>query len=181
MSYWAIPENIQPPWTSLNWVPEYYRISKNYSSSFCRIPNLADSRFWEIPEFCKTLNGFYVIPVKIHKNLGKSMDFQSCSQSIFYRISNVVSGVCVDIFWNVPFSPTRLAAQFLFHGHLGGRGERVVLDISLVIKTPISKHTRFSRVTVYPHCPLIKNFHVMVSSCFSDYVNKTPGIVRLLP
>ena len=28
------------------------------------------------------------------------MDFQSCSLRIFYRISNVVHGGCVDIFWN---------------------------------------------------------------------------------
>ena len=48
------------------------------SSSFCRIPNLADSKSKGIPEFCKILNGFRGIPVKIHKILGKFMDFQSC-------------------------------------------------------------------------------------------------------
>ena len=29
------------------------------------------------------------------------MDFQSYSLSISYRISNVVHGGCVDIFWNI--------------------------------------------------------------------------------
>ena len=71
-------------------------------SSCCRIPNVADSKYWGIPEFCKTLNDFRGIPVKIHKILGKVMDFQSTSLSTFDRISNVVHGVCVDIFWNSP-------------------------------------------------------------------------------
>ena len=34
------------------------------------------------------------------------MDFQSYSLSISYRISNVVHGVCVDIFWNSPSDDT---------------------------------------------------------------------------
>ena len=46
----------------------------------------------EFQEFCKTLNGFRRIPVKIHKIFGHFMDFQSFSSSIFYRISNVVHG-----------------------------------------------------------------------------------------
>ena len=53
------------------------------------IPNLADSRSWGNSRIFKTFNGFCGIPVKIHKILGKFMDFQSCSPSIFYRISNV--------------------------------------------------------------------------------------------
>ena len=43
------------------------RISKDDSSRFCRILNLADSRYWGISEFCKTFNDFHGIPVKIHK------------------------------------------------------------------------------------------------------------------
>ena len=64
--------------------------------------NLADSKYRGIPEFCKTFNDFRGIPVKIHKILGKFMDFQSSLLSIFYRISNVVHGWCVNIFWNSP-------------------------------------------------------------------------------
>ena len=93
----------QPPlWTTLNWVLKNFRISKNDSSSFCRIPNLAGCKSWGIPEFCNTLNGFRGNPVKVHKILGKFMKFQSCSPSIFCRISNVVHWGCVDIFWNSP-------------------------------------------------------------------------------
>ena len=79
-----------PLWTTLNWVLKNFGISKNGSSSFCRIPNLAGSKSWRIPEFCSTLNGCRGIPVKIQKILGKFMDFQSCSPSTFYRIFNVV-------------------------------------------------------------------------------------------
>ena len=96
---WAIPENIQPPPPRIS---KDFRISKNDNSSFCRIPNVADSKYWGIPEFCKTLNDFRGIPVKNSQNLGKFMDFQSTLLSIFYRISNVVHGGCVDIFWNSP-------------------------------------------------------------------------------
>ena len=46
-----------------------------------------------IPEFYEILNGSRGIP-------GEVYGFQSCEPSIFYRISNVVHGVCVDIFWN---------------------------------------------------------------------------------
>ena len=79
-----------PPWTTLNWVPKFLRISKKDSGSLCRIPNRADSNSWGIPEFCKILNGFPGIPVKIHKILGKFLESQSGSPSIYYRISNVV-------------------------------------------------------------------------------------------
>ena len=86
----------------MNWVPGNFRISKKDSSSLCRIPNLAESKSLGIPEFCKTLNGFAGIPIKIHKILGKFMEFQSDSPSIYYRITNVVDQGCVDIFWNTP-------------------------------------------------------------------------------
>ena len=52
--HWAIPENIHtppPPWTTLNWVPKNFRISKNDNCSLCRIPEPADSKSWGIPEF----------------------------------------------------------------------------------------------------------------------------------
>ena len=80
------------PSTTLNWVPKNFRISKKDSSNLCRIPNSGDSSSWEIPESCKILNGFSGIPVKIHKILGKFVEFQSGSPNIFYRISNVVHG-----------------------------------------------------------------------------------------
>ena len=92
------PHPSPPLWTILNWVLKNFRISKNDSGSFCRIPNLTGSKSWGIPEFCNTSNGFRGIPVKIHKIWRKFMDFQSCSLNIFYRISNVVHGVCVGIF-----------------------------------------------------------------------------------
>ena len=91
---------------TLNWVLNIFRISKNDSNNIYRIPNLADSQSWGIPEFWETLNGFCGIPVKIQKNLGKFMDFQSCSQSISHKISKVVhggGGGHVDIFCNSPF------------------------------------------------------------------------------
>ena len=97
-----------PPWMTLNWVLKNFRIFKNDSGSFCRIPNLADFKYWGIPEFCKTLNDFREIP----KILGKFMDFQSSSLSIFYRISNDVHGRCVDIFWNTPLLLRNLAHMF---------------------------------------------------------------------
>ena len=37
-------------------------------------------------------------------------------------------------------------------------------------------NTKLSRILVFPHCPLIKNFHVMVSAYFFDYINTKPGI-----
>ena len=33
-----------PPWTTLNWVPKNFRISKNDNCSLCRIPEPADSK-----------------------------------------------------------------------------------------------------------------------------------------
>ena len=96
-------QKISPPlWTTLNWVPKTFRISKKYNRSLCRIPNPADSKSWGIPEFRKTLNGFSGIPVKINKILEIFMEFQSDSPSIYYRISNVVHWGYVDIFWNSP-------------------------------------------------------------------------------
>ena len=89
-------------WTTLNWVPKNFRISKRDSNSLCRIPNTADSKSWVIPEFCEILNGFARIPIKIHKILGKFMEFQSGSPSTYCRIFSVVHGTGVDIFWNSP-------------------------------------------------------------------------------
>ena len=63
----------------------------------------SDSKSYGIPGFCKSLNGFRGIQVKIHKIWGKFMDFQSCSTSIFYRISmSSMGGGGVDIFWDSP-------------------------------------------------------------------------------
>ena len=76
-------------------------------SSLCRISIPTDSKFWGIPDFCKTLNGFPWILVKIHKILGKFIEFQPGSLSIYHRISSVVHVGCVDIFWNTPLSPRK--------------------------------------------------------------------------
>ena len=83
-----------PPslWRTLKWVTKNFRISKKNNSSFCKIPNPADSKSWGILEFCKTLNGSPGTAVKIHKSLGKFMDFQAGSPFIHCRISNVVHG-----------------------------------------------------------------------------------------
>ena len=86
-----------PLWKTLNWIPRNFRISKKGNCSFCRIPEPADSKSWGVPEFCKNLNGFPGIPVKIYKIGWKFEDFRSYSLSISYRISNVVHG-CVWIF-----------------------------------------------------------------------------------
>ena len=37
-----------------------------------------------------------------------------------------------------------------------------------------------SRILVFPHCPLIKNFHVMGASFFFDYMNTKPGICHTI-
>ena len=78
-----------------------YKFQKDWSI-LCRIPNPADSKSWGFPEFWKILNGVGGIPIKIHKIQGEFMEFQSGSPSIYCRISNVVHGVCVDIFWTSP-------------------------------------------------------------------------------
>ena len=92
---WAIPEiSTTPLWTTLNWVFKNFTTSKNDSSSFSRIPNPADCKSWGIPYF-----------EWFSWNSGQnSQNFQSCSPSIFYRISNVVHRGCEDIFWNSPLS-----------------------------------------------------------------------------
>ena len=100
---WAIPEISTPPlWTTLNWVPKIPGFPRRTVAVYAGFQTLLDSKSWGIPEFCKILNGFAGIPIKIHKMLGKYMEFQSGSLSIYYRISNVVHGGCVDIFWNSP-------------------------------------------------------------------------------
>ena len=79
---WAIPANIPlRPWTTLNWVPKNFRICKKDSSSLCRIPNPADSKYLGIPEFCKTLNEFPGIPVKIPKIWGNSWNSSRADQA----------------------------------------------------------------------------------------------------
>ena len=93
--HWAVPENMPPPpllWTTRNWVPKNFRISKKDSSSLCMIPNPADSKSWRIPEFSKILYGFAGILIKIHKIFGKFVEFQSGSPSIYYKIFSVVHG-----------------------------------------------------------------------------------------
>ena len=52
-----------------------------------------------------------------------------------------------------------------------------MLDISLVTKF---LNTRISRILVFCHCPLITNFHVMVSLCFFDYINTKSGIYHTI-
>ena len=89
----AIPENIHLPLVDdTELVLKNFRISRMDNSNFCRIPNPADLKSWGIPEFCKSLNGFCGIPVKILKILGGTMDFQSGWPSIYCRISDVVHG-----------------------------------------------------------------------------------------
>ena len=86
----SIPHSPPPPppfvWTTLNWVPKDFKISKKDNSSFRRTTKPADSKSWGIPEI-----------------LEKFMDFQSGSLSIYYRISSVVhwgGGGGGVIFWN---------------------------------------------------------------------------------
>ena len=81
-----------PPPYGRHWVPRNFSISKRISSSLWRIPNPADSKSLGILEFCKVLNGFAGIPIKIHKIAGKFVEFQSVLPSIYYRISNVIHG-----------------------------------------------------------------------------------------
>ena len=52
-----------------------------------------------------------------------------------------------------------------------------MLDISLVTEV---LNTRISRILVFCHCPLITNFHVMVSLCFFDYINTKSGIYHTI-
>ena len=90
--YTSAPPPPPPPWTTLNWVPKNFRISKKDNSSFCRIANPADSKPQIISEFCKTWKGFVEFRFKLVKIWRTLMDFQSGSLSIHYRISNVVWG-----------------------------------------------------------------------------------------
>ena len=83
-----------------NWVLKNFRISKNDSSSFCRISNLADSKSWGIPEFCNTLNGFRGIPVKIHKIWRKIYGFPVMLTKHLLQDFQCRPWGCVDIFWN---------------------------------------------------------------------------------
>ena len=128
-SLYRIPN---PADTTLNQVPRNFRISKKDNSSLYRIPNPAESKSLGIPEFYKILNGFAGIPIKIHKILGKFMEFQSSSPSIYYRISNVVhgGGVC-GYFLKYPthytaFSVTVCKAIFTYLDP-GENGENMLL------------------------------------------------------
>ena len=90
-------------WTTLNWVPKNFRISKKDNSSFLKFQSLL-IQILRNSRLTQKLHGFPRIPVKIYKILQKFVDFQSNSLSISYRISNVVHGRCVDIFWNSPLT-----------------------------------------------------------------------------
>ena len=65
-----------------------------------------------------------------------------------------------------PFPWTSLEGDCL--GHFFSHKKRQFLSI------------RLSRILVFPHCPLIKNFHVMVSPCFFNYINTKPGICHTI-
>ena len=62
-------QKISTPLYGRHW-NEYFKISKNDNSSFCRIPNLADSEHWGIPEFCKT-EWFWCNSGQNSQNLGE--------------------------------------------------------------------------------------------------------------
>ena len=81
-------------WTILNWVPKNFRISKKGTSILCRIPNPADSKSWEIPEFWKILNGFAGIPIKIHKILGNSWNSSQVHRAFItgFPMSSMLGG-----------------------------------------------------------------------------------------
>ena len=99
--HWAIPENIHPPWTTLNSAPKNFRISKKDNCSFGRIPEPADSKSWGIPEFRKTLNGFPGIPVKIYKILGKGpvklIQRVKIAQSFLQSVSNLFHFIILSL------------------------------------------------------------------------------------
>ena len=59
---------------------------------FAGFQSLLIQNLEEFQNFCKSLNGFPGIPVKIKKKFGEIGDFQSYWPSISYRISNVVHG-----------------------------------------------------------------------------------------
>ena len=73
---------------------------------FIQDSNPADSESWGIPEFCKILNGFPGISVKIHNIFGKFLQFQSAHQVFItgFPMSSM-GGRGVDIFWNSPIEP----------------------------------------------------------------------------
>ena len=103
-THWAIPENIHTPLMDDNELgtqkfQDFQERQQQFMHEFkpCRFKFLGNSRFYKI------LNGFPGIPVKTDKILEKFMEFQSGSPSIYCRISNVIHGGCMDIFWNSPF------------------------------------------------------------------------------
>ena len=81
-----------PLWTTLNWVIKTFRISKNDSSSFCRIPNLTGSKSWGIPEFY--FEWFSWNSVKNSQNFGKIHGFPVMLTKHFLQDSSM-GGVLV--------------------------------------------------------------------------------------
>ena len=61
-----------PLWTTLNWVLKNFRISKNDNSRFCRIPNLAHSKYWEFQNFTRLWMIFVKFRWKFQKFWGNS-------------------------------------------------------------------------------------------------------------
>ena len=116
---------------TLNWVFKTFRICKNESSSF---PNHADSTYRGIPEFFITLNDVSGIPFKIHKILEKFVDFQACSLSIFYRISNVVHGEFSEIAQYISIRQTERTLRERFGEH------RRNLTNKLTNKSGVAEH-----------------------------------------
>ena len=91
-----------PRWTTQNWVPRNFRISKKDNCSFCRIPEPADSKPGGIPEFRKNLNGFPEIPAKIYKILGEICGFPVILTEHFLQDFRCRPWWGGDIFWNSP-------------------------------------------------------------------------------
>ena len=90
-----------PQWTTVNWVPKNFRISKKDNCSFCKIPEPPDSKSWGFQNFCKTLNGFLGIPVKIYK-IWRNLWISIVTERFLQDFQCRPWGVCVDIFWNSP-------------------------------------------------------------------------------
>ena len=89
-------------WTTPNWVPKNFRISKKHSRSLRRIPNPADSNSWGIPEFCKILKGFAGISVKNSQNFRKTRGIPVRLTEHLLQDFQCRPWGCVDIVWNSP-------------------------------------------------------------------------------
>ena len=100
LSHWAVPENI---YAQLNWIPKNFRVSKKVNSSFCRIPNLADSKSWGIPEFCKTLQTWFRWnSCQNLQNFGTIHGFTVRLTKHLLQNFQCRPLVCMYIFWNSP-------------------------------------------------------------------------------